>query len=89
MAKKQTRRSVSIRGETYATVRGYCEQHGVSMSEFVEQQIAQFFRGAPISVPPTPRVTVAKRPASAIRVARSKRSLDNSQLQDAARYFTF
>ena len=64
MAKKQTRRSVSIRGTTYDTVRGYCEQHGLSMSEFVEDRIAGFFAadGVPVVVkavkaapPPSPK----------------------------------
>ncbi len=43
MAKKQTRRSVSIRGSTYEQIRKYCERNNVSMSEFVEEQIAHFF----------------------------------------------
>jgi hypothetical protein len=43
MAKKQTRRSVSIRGSTYDQIRRYCERNSVSMSEFVEDRIAAFF----------------------------------------------
>lgn len=43
MAKKQTRRSVSIRGSTYDQIRKYCERHDISMSEFVEDRIATFF----------------------------------------------
>ena len=43
MAKKQTRRSVSIRGSTYDQIRRYCERNDVSMSEFVEDRIATFF----------------------------------------------
>jgi hypothetical protein len=43
MAKKQTRRSVSIRGSTYEQIRKYCERHEISMSEFVEERIAAFF----------------------------------------------
>jgi hypothetical protein len=43
MAKKQTRRSVSIRGSTYDQIRRYCERHEMSMSEFVEEQISTFF----------------------------------------------
>ena len=43
MAKKQTRRSVSIRGTTYEQIRQYCERHEISMSEFVEERIASFF----------------------------------------------
>jgi hypothetical protein len=43
MAKKQSRRSVSIRGSTYEQIRKYCERNEVSMSEFVEDRIASFF----------------------------------------------
>lgn len=43
MAKKQTRRSVSIRGSTYEQIRKYCERNNISMSEFVEDRIATFF----------------------------------------------
>ncbi len=43
MAKRQTRRSVSIRGSTYDQIRKYCERNEVSMSEFVEDRIAAFF----------------------------------------------
>jgi hypothetical protein len=43
MAKKQSRRSVSIRGSTYEQIRKYCENNGISMSEFVEERIATFF----------------------------------------------
>jgi hypothetical protein len=43
MSKKQSRRSVSIRGSTYEQIRRYCERNEVSMSEFVEERIALFF----------------------------------------------
>jgi len=43
MAKKQSRRSVSIRGSTYDQIRLYCERNDISMSEFVEERIALFF----------------------------------------------
>mgnify|MGYP006306716275 CR=1 FL=1 len=43
MAKKQTRRSVSIRGSTYEMIRKYCERNGLSMSEFVEDRVSTFF----------------------------------------------
>lgn len=43
MAKRQTRRSVSIRGSTYEQIRKYCERNGLSMSEFVEDRICAFF----------------------------------------------
>lgn len=43
MSKKQSRRSVSIRGSTYDQIRSYCERNKLSMSEFVEERIATFF----------------------------------------------
>ena len=43
MAKKQSRRSVSIRGVTYGQIRRFCERNELSMSEFVEERIASFF----------------------------------------------
>ena len=53
MAKKQTRRSVSIRGTTYDRVRTYCDHQGLSMSQFMEARIDQFlsgqFLGEPVS----------------------------------------
>ncbi len=42
MAKKQTRRSISIRGEIYDMVKRYCDAHGISMSAFVEERILEF-----------------------------------------------
>lgn len=71
MAKKQTRRSVSIRGLTYETVRKYCERHGLSMSEFVEERISTFFGNAQAAAPtvkeapPQPAREPAARPAPA------------------------
>ena len=77
MAKKQTRRSVSIRGHTYEMIREYCERNNVSMSEFVEDRIAAFFsNGGSVQQP--------SRPSDS---EQSKLSPD--ELQDAARYFTF
>lgn len=40
MASKQTRRSISIRGTTYAALRDYCEGHDRSMSDVVEELLA-------------------------------------------------
>lgn len=40
MAKHQTRRSVSIRGATYATVLDDCQRRALSVSEYVEALIA-------------------------------------------------
>ena len=85
MAKKQTRRSVSIRGSTYDRVRQYCERAGISMSEFVEERIASFFdAGRPAVKPPArPKAKLAKGNGN------GGDSLSFDELQDATRFFTF
>jgi len=75
MAKKQTRRSVSIRGSTYELIRQYCEQTNQSMSEFVEERIAEFFGKGKTDK------GSKKKPTGP--------HLTPEELQDAARYFTF
>ena len=42
MAKKQTRRSVSLSRMTYERLKSFCELNDVSMSEFVETRIGDF-----------------------------------------------
>jgi hypothetical protein len=42
MAKKQTRRSVSISKPTYERLKAYCENNAISMSEFVEMRIGDY-----------------------------------------------
>lgn len=42
MAKKQTRRSISVSRETYERLRAYCETNGISMSQFVERRVGDF-----------------------------------------------
>jgi len=45
MAKKQTRRSISIRGDIYAQVKKFCDAKGISMSAFVEERIIEYLGG--------------------------------------------
>lgn len=76
MAKKQTRRSISVRGTTYEALRDHCGDAGISLSDFVEQRIAEFFaskssartavRSAAAAAPPAPR---APQPTEPERVA--------------------
>jgi len=42
MAKKQTRRSVSLSRTTYERLKAFCELNSVSMSEFVETRIGDY-----------------------------------------------
>ena len=44
MAKTQTRKCVSISGETYERVSAHCKERGSSVSGFVETLVAEFFR---------------------------------------------
>jgi len=47
MAKTQTRRCISISGETYDRVSAHCKEQGTSISGFVETLVAEFFRSNP------------------------------------------
>jgi hypothetical protein len=42
MAKKQSRRSVSLSRSTYERLKAYCETNNLSMSAFVEGRIGDF-----------------------------------------------
>jgi hypothetical protein len=44
MAKVQTRRSVSVRGETYKKMHQFCKKADVSKSGLVEYILAEFFK---------------------------------------------
>jgi hypothetical protein len=59
MATKQTRRSISVRGTTYDSLRTYCLEHNRSMSDIVEEQLAALLGGkakpAPVAARPAPR----------------------------------
>ncbi|MSP59353.1 MAG: hypothetical protein EXR72_03250 [Myxococcales bacterium] len=82
MSKKQTRRSISVRGTTYVRLKSYCEAASLSMSDFVEQRIAKYLEGQPGAVAPArPLLSraearpVAAKPAPArVAIARSERT---------------
>lgn len=42
MAKKQTRRSISVSKATYERLKSFCETNGVSMSQFVERRVGDY-----------------------------------------------
>jgi len=42
MAKKQSRRSISVSRVTYERLKSYCETNGISMSQFVERRVGDF-----------------------------------------------
>lgn len=73
MSKKQTRRSISVSGETYDKLQAYVEQHGSSCSGVVEDLLRPFLgleeRAPNLSRPPVKRV---ERPSAPNRVEQIK-----------------
>ena len=53
MAKKQTRRSISVSRVTYERLKAFCEANNISMSQFVESRVGDFLNepGAPAPAP--------------------------------------
>lgn len=81
MASKQTRRSISVRGATYDSLRGWCETNDKSMSEVVEELLAKLLGNpAPATVKPAP----AERPRVIAAPARSKPRLANKVVRAQA-----
>ena len=54
MAKKQTRRSISVSRVTYERLKAFCEANNVSMSQLVETRVNDFLGDQP-AVPVAPR----------------------------------
>jgi hypothetical protein len=67
MAKKQTRRSISVSRTTYERLKAFCETNNISMSQFVETRVGDFLGGdAPTTITPTqPRQVPTTGPAPA------------------------
>jgi hypothetical protein len=49
MAKKQTRRSISVSRGTYERLKAFCETQGISMSQFVESRVGDFLGRSDLS----------------------------------------
>ena len=70
MAKKQTRRSISVSRTTYERLKAFCETNNISMSQFVETRVGDFLgEGATATVtipamPPRPSAPPPARPAN-------------------------
>lgn len=76
MAKKQTRRSISVSRTTYERLKAFCEANNISMSQLVETRVNDFLGegvsvsvSAPVSIPPRPMAPapVAAAPVGAPR----------------------
>ncbi len=53
MAKKQTRRSISVSRTTYERLKAFCETNHISMSQLVETRVNDFLGGDVLSTPNT------------------------------------
>jgi len=58
MAKKQTRRSISVSRTTYERLKAFCETQNISMSQFVETRVGDF-----LASPDAPAAPAEPRPA--------------------------
>lgn len=51
MAKRQTRRSISVKGITYQRLKNFCESQGMSVSGYLEDIIASRLDEANVPIP--------------------------------------
>lgn len=51
MAKRQTRRSISVKGITYQRLKNFCESQGMSVSGYLEDIIARRLDEANVPIP--------------------------------------
>ena len=74
MAKKQTRRSISVSRTTYERLKAFCEANNVSMSQFVESRVGDFLNvsegqpALPAGLVPRPAPTLPRPSALLPRV---------------------
>jgi len=70
MAKKQTRRSISVSRTTYERLKAFCESNNISMSQFVETRVGDFLGqtdDAALEIPVAPRPTTTPSAPSPVR----------------------
>src|SRR5262245_20756484 len=68
MAKKQTRRSISVSRATYERLKNFCEANNISMSQFVEARVGESLgsEAATTIVPTQPRPTLPAAPRTTL-----------------------
>ena len=66
MAKKQTRRSISVSRTTYERLKAFCEANNISMSQFVETRVGDFLTHEPSQPAPPVRPTQPSMPRPSI-----------------------
>jgi hypothetical protein len=76
MAKRQTRRSISVKGITYQRLKDFCDNNALSVSGYLEEIIAERLDAAGVPVP-----TVLK--------ARPERKAEEQPEEIVSQHFTF
>jgi hypothetical protein len=76
MAKRQTRRSISVKGITYQRLKDFCDTNSLSVSGYLEEIIAERLDAAGVPVP-----TVLK--------ARPERKSEEQPEEIVSQHFTF
>ena len=62
MAKKQTRRSISVSRTTYERLKAFCEANNISMSQLVETRVNDFLGEGTTTITPRPTPPSQPRP---------------------------
>ena len=62
MAKKQTRRSISVSRTTYERLKAFCEANNISMSQLVETRVNDFLGEGNTTITPRPAVPTSPPP---------------------------
>lgn len=62
MAKKQTRRSISVSRTTYERLKAFCEANNISMSQLVETRVNDFLGEGSVVIPASNPTPMAPRP---------------------------
>lgn len=65
MAKKQTRRSISVSRTTYERLKAFCESNNISMSQLVETRVNDFLGDGSVVIPASNPAPMTPRPAPA------------------------
>jgi hypothetical protein len=81
MAKKQTRRSISVSRTTYERLKAFCESNNISMSQFVETRVGDFLGG---NEGTTTVIPTAPRPVPAPSAPRPTAPANKSETRPAA-----
>jgi hypothetical protein len=86
MAKKQTRRSISVSRTTYERLKSFCEANNISMSQLVENRVNDFLGGesAPSPSPARPTTSTPTAPSRPTMPAPTPAKPPQSETRPAA-----